>query len=279
MPTSEYLNTLTINSNGPFKIKNPLPVNFTQSNNTITCDKTVAEIIAALEAGRQAITFVSAANIGYVMAEAKIYTQDSSSMSVTFIFNLGIYYISIEGSSELENGSWTNDTWTIENKTAGLNDINGVTLTSPASGQVLTYNGSSWVNGTPSAAGRDITHMRDIEATSSGSVSLTFENAANSAFITLPSTLSINALSLEITCSNRSENYIWIENKTNADVNVLLSSLNHGTGTIYIGYYPDGGFKVPTGKTCEIGFIINQNGSGYYRIIVTSVNYLVGNVQ
>lgn len=275
MPTSEYLNTLSFNNSGPFKIKTPLLVTFTQSNNTITCDKTVAEIITALEAGRQVFGFVSK-SVGKIMLQATIHFEDSSQRFVKFHFNTGLYVLVVQGESGFDNSTWTTDSWMISESYLGIGNLTGVSISSPSSGQVLTYNGTNWVNGSPSAAGRNITHLRDIEAISS-SQSLTFDNAANSAFITVPSTLNINYLSLDITCNNMSENYIWIENKMNADMDVLLSGISYGNNQVYYAYLPDGGISVPKGKTCEIGIVVNQNSSGDYRVIVTFVNYLVGN--
>lgn len=275
MPTSEYLNTLTLNNNGPFKIKNPLLVTFTQSNNTTTCDKTVAEIITALQAGRQAIAYVQMPYLGNVMVQAVTHWQDNSQRMVKFLFNLGIFYLIVSGINSYENGAWTGDSWTMEEKDLGLGDIDGVTITSPTSGQVLTYNGSGWVNGAP----RDMTHLRDI--TASGSTqTVTFDaNTAGTAFINIPSNLSISALSLTINVNNRSENYIWIENKKSSDVDVLISSVSHNNNTVTNAYLPKDGITVPAGQTCEIGLVVNQDYNGAYRVIVTAVDYLVGNTQ
>jgi hypothetical protein len=133
--------------------------------------------------------------------------------------------------------------------------------------------------GPAGASGRNITHQRDITASGS-SQSVTFgADTAGSAFIVIPSSLNINDMTLAITCNNLSENYIWVENNTNADVDVLIGGIEHMNDTIVNAYLPDSGITVPSGKTCEIGLVVNQAGNGDYRAIVTFVNYLVGSSQ
>src|SRR5690606_35515966 len=75
------------------------------------------------------------------------------------------------------------NTWTIDTSTyltsVALGDLTNVTLASPTNGQVLTYNGSAWVNSTPShlpSYNKYVSVFNNV-ATSDVVGSLDFDNA------------------------------------------------------------------------------------------------------
>lgn len=50
---------------------------------------------------------------------------------------------------------WTGTVWNLVSSTTALSGLSDVTISTPASGQTLTYNGTKWVNSTAAAGGFD----------------------------------------------------------------------------------------------------------------------------
>lgn len=50
---------------------------------------------------------------------------------------------------------WTGSVWDLVSSTATLDGLSDVVITTPATGQTLTYNGTTWVNSAASASGFD----------------------------------------------------------------------------------------------------------------------------
>lgn len=115
--------------------------------------------------------------------------------------------------------------------------------------------GSGNININPNA---DFDFNHTTGAAVSGSVSVTFaQNQRCSAFYSTSSDLSV-ALIVE----NRSENYLWIQNTGNNEIDVVISSVRASSLEPAISdvFVPSDGITVPAGCICEIGVIRNSVG-------------------
>ncbi len=114
-------------------------------------------------------------------------------------------------------------------------------------------------------AASDYNHTPD--ATVSGSVTVTF--AANSRCSAMLSTSS--DLSIAFIVENRSDNYLWIRNTGNSDIDVTISSVRASSAEAALSdvFVPEDGITVPSGCVCEIGVIRNPDG-----VFITSRNDL-----
>lgn len=195
---------------------------------------------------------------------------------------------------------------TVSSGSSTLSGLTDTTITTPTDRQVLTYdnNTSKWVNANvptelPSITGNaskilsvnsgatgvewitnsgggggltnyDFTHVANTTVSSP----FTFTCAANqrnSQKITTGANLTLN-----ITCNNGSDNYLWIVNSSSAnDIDVVLGTVTYNGTTLTnssITVPPDG-ITVPKSGFCEMGIIMNADGC-----IITSRNDLVPSV-
>lgn len=79
-------------------------------------------------------------------------------------------------------------------------------------------------------------------------------------------------LTLNITCNNGSDNYLWIINSSSsADIDVVIGTVTYNGNTLSASsiYLPSDGISIPKSGLCEIGIIINADGC-----IITSRNDL-----
>lgn len=65
----------------------------------------------------------------------------------------------------------TGGVWAVDPGAVSLDNLSDVVLTAPANGQLLSYNGTNWVNTTPAASG-GVTFLGSITTTSGASQSL-----------------------------------------------------------------------------------------------------------
>lgn len=139
-----------------------------------------------------------------------------------------------------------------------------VRLAKGTPGQVLTMNSGAtapeWQ--TPSGGGGGIsdynfTHTANTTVTSP----FTFTCAANqrnSQMITTGANLTLN-----ITCNNSSDNYLWIVNSSSsADIDIVIGTVTYNGNTVSASaiYLPSDGISVPSSGVCEIGIIMNVDG-------------------
>lgn len=136
-------------------------------------------------------------------------------------------------------------------------------LAKGTAGQVLTMNSGAtapeWQ--TPSGGGGltnyNFTHVANTTVTSP----FTFACAANqrnSQMITTGANLTLN-----ITCNNGSDNYLWIINSSSsADIDVVIGTVTYNGNTVSASsiYLPSDGISVPKSGLCEIGIIMNTDG-------------------
>lgn len=135
-------------------------------------------------------------------------------------------------------------------------------LAKGTAGQVLTMNSGAtapeWQ--TPSSGGLsnyNFTHASNTIVSSP----FTFTCAANqrnSQMITTGANLTLN-----ITCNNGSDNYLWIRNSSSAnDIDVAIGTVTYNGSSLSAStiYLPSDGISVPKSGLCEIGVIMNSDG-------------------
>ena len=152
---------------------------------------------------------------------------------------------------------------TLNDKLGGWSTIPVPTLSDE--GKLLSVdNNGNYILGTRNY---DFTHVANTTVTSP----FTFTCAANqrnSQMITTGANLTLN-----ITCNNGSDNYLWIINSSGSvDIDVVIGTVTYN-GIALSGssiHLPSDGISVPKSGLCEIGIIINADGC-----IITSRNDLV----
>lgn len=138
--------------------------------------------------------------------------------------------------------------------------VNGKQDTLVSGSNIKTINGvpvlgSGNLNIT-AVANSDFNHTTNTAV--SGSVTITFlENSRCSAMYSTSSDLSV-ALIVE----NRGDNYLWIRNTGNNEIDVTISSVRASSAEPAISdvFVPSDGITVPAGCVCEIGVIRNPDG-------------------
>lgn len=97
----------------------------------------------------------------------------------------------------------TGASWTVNAGAIALDELSDVVLTAPANGQLLTYNGTNWVNQAPAVAG-GVTLLGTITTTSGTSQSLTSLTLTGYKFLRLVFVgVSTGGSSGDITVDNR----------------------------------------------------------------------------
>ena len=66
---------------------------------------------------------------------------------------------------------------------------------------------------------------------------------------------------LSIVCNNFADNYVWIKNTGEADIDILIASVTLRGNSVANVYVPADGISVPAGKVCEIGIVCNADGA------------------
>ena len=124
---------------------------FTENNSVITCDMSIQDICSAVENGKTVKASVPIYLLGNLEHNATVIVGETSTdpKFVYFSYTIRRQSIGYVGTSiyDSTNQTWT-DSWqyAYDSGSISLDDIEGVSLTSPTSGQVLTYNGSNWEN-------------------------------------------------------------------------------------------------------------------------------------
>lgn len=83
-------------------------------------------------------------------------------------------------------------------------------------------------------------------------------NQRNSQMITTGANLTLN-----ITCNNGSDNYLWVKNSSSAnDIDIAIGTVTYNGTTLSASsiYLPSDGISVPKSGFCEIGIIMNADG-------------------
>lgn len=104
----------------------------------------------------------------------------------------------------------------------------------------------------------NFTHVSNTTVTSPFTFTCT-ANQRNSQMITTSANLTLN-----ITCNNGSDNYLWIKNSSSsADIDVAIGTVTYNGNTVSASsiYLPSDGITVPKSGLCEIGIIMNTNGA------------------
>ncbi len=120
------------------------------------------------------------------------------------------------------------------------------------------------------AENHDFTHTANTTITSPFTFTCAV-NERNSQMITTGANLTLN-----ITCNNGSDNYLWILNSSSSvDIDVVIGTVTYNGTTVSASsiYLPSDGITVPKSGLCEIGIIMNADGC-----IITSRNDLVPSV-
>lgn len=147
--------------------------------------------------------------------------------------------------------------------------VNGKQDTLVSGSSIKTINGASVLGSgnlnITAVANSDFNHTTNTAV--SGSVTVTF--AANSRCSAMLSTSS--DLSIAFIVENRSDNYLWIRNTGNSDIDVTISSVRASSAEAALSdvFVPEDGITVPSGCVCEIGVIRNPDG-----VFITSRNDL-----
>ena len=144
-----------------------------------------------------------------------------------------------------------------------LGNLDNVTITTPTNGQVLVYDSATlnWVNGAAGGSGLNnynFTHTANTTVTSPFTF-ICAANQRNTQMITTGANLTLN-----ITCNNGADNYLWIKNSSSsADIDVVIGTVSYNGSTVSSSniYIPSDGISVPKSGVCEIGIICNSNGA------------------
>lgn len=126
--------------------------------------------------------------------------------------------------------------------------------------------------------------VRDAVANSGGLTNYNFTHTANTTVSTSATKITFAAnqrcsqmitvsadISLDITCNNLSDNYIWIKNNSSGDINVLIRDISMNGNPISTSNIHIAGSKmaVEAGHIIELGIVCNADGA-----FVTSKIYL-----
>ena len=135
-------------------------------------------------------------------------------------------------------------------------------LAKGTAGQVLTMNSGAtapeWQ--TPSSGGLtnyNFTHTTNTTVTSPFTFTCS-ANQRNSQMITTGANLTLN-----ITCNNGADNYLWIKNSSSSvDIDIAIGTVTYNGTTLSASsiYLPSDGISVPKSGLCEIGIITNADG-------------------
>lgn len=111
----------------------------------------------------------------------------------------------------------------------------------------------------------DFTHTSNTTASGSATVSFA-PNERGSAMLTTSADLSIALI-----VGNTSDNYLWIRNTGNSEIDITISSVRASNAEAALSnvYVPSDGITVPSGGVCELGVIRNNDG-----VFITSRNDL-----
>lgn len=130
------------------------------------------------------------------------------------------------------------------------------------------------VNNTTYQPSNGIVNLGTIGGGSGGSTDHDFSHTPNSTVSGATCTVTFAAnlrgsvmltvsadLALTIACNNLSDNYIWIKNTGDAEVDILINEVTYGGNSVTDVYMPSDGIIVPAGNVCEIGIVCNRNGA------------------
>ncbi len=138
--------------------------------------------------------------------------------------------------------------------------LSGKQATLVSGTNIKTINNTSILGSGNITVGSDIAHQGNVNATSS-QVVVFDANLRGSKMIST----SMATLSLILQIFNSSDNYLWIKNTGNNDVEVLIEEVyylgtdsGHEVRNVYI---PPGDISIPAGQMCEIGIVCNSNGA------------------
>lgn len=84
-------------------------------------------------------------------------------------------------------------------------------------------------------------------------------NQRNTQMITTGANLTLN-----ITCNNGADNYLWIKNSSSSvDIDVAIGTVTYNGNTVSASsiYLPSDGITIPKSGLCEIGVIMNSDGA------------------
>jgi len=149
--------------------------------------------------------------------------------------------------------------------TQGLQGVQGTQGTQGTQGIQGTY-GIQGIQGLQGITDYSFTHTTNTTVTSPYTFTCA-ANQRNSQMITTGANLTLN-----ITCNNGSDNYLWIINSSSsADIDVVIGTVTYNGNTLSASsiYLPSDGISIPKSGLCEIGIIINADGC-----IITSRNDL-----
>ena len=68
-------------------------------------------------------------------------------------------------------------------------------------------------------------------------------------------------LGVTLEVNNQSDNYLWIKNNSNSDVDITITAVTHGGNSVSNIYMPADGIIVPANGVCEIGILVNTDGA------------------
>lgn len=68
-------------------------------------------------------------------------------------------------------------------------------------------------------------------------------------------------LGVTLEVNNLSDNYLWIKNNSNSDVDITVTAVTHGGNSVSNIYMPADGIIVPANGVCEMGILVNTDGA------------------
>ncbi len=68
-------------------------------------------------------------------------------------------------------------------------------------------------------------------------------------------------LGVTLEVNNLSDNYLWIKNNSNSDVDITVTAVTHGGNSVSNIYTPADGIIVPANGVCEMGILVNTDGA------------------
>lgn len=145
-----------------------------------------------------------------------------------------------------------------------LDQLGDVTITSPSNGQVLSYNGTAWVNS--SSAGGGITSLNGLTASTQ-----TFATGTSGTDFAISSTTSTHTFNLPTaSATNRGalSSADWTTFNSKQDAITLTTTGSSGSATLV-----GATLNVPTYTLAGLGGQPQLNGTGFVKISGTTISY------
>lgn len=213
--------------------------------NTITCNKSVAEIYAAYQENKTIIGLLSTSYfyLSYVSSTWAVFFNLKSSDGVT-----ATKIISTDGGT-----TWTWSDYTLQQQLIGSGTGQNIKTINNES---ILGSGNINIIGGDGISNYDFTHVANTTVSTSTKTITFAANQRGSQMISVSADIGIT-----FDVRNLSDNYLWIKNTGSAEIDVTISSVVNDQTTVSNVYVPADGISVPAGGLCEIGIVRNADGA------------------